>query len=74
VALKEDILGALQGDDSALKSKGGAKAKKRSPAEVVAGLTSAQRSMLRARAEEIIEAIDAYEAENEEEESDAESV
>jgi hypothetical protein len=65
VPLKEELL-------EGMKSKGAKKSKRRSPAEVVAGLSAAQRSTLRARAEEIIAAIDEYESENEEEESDVE--
>jgi hypothetical protein len=74
VPLREDVAAAVKGDASALERPQKGKGKKRSPAEVVAGLSAKQRSTLRARAEEIIAAIDEYEAENEEEDVDAEVV
>jgi hypothetical protein len=54
--LQDDIVGNMKGREPKKKGK-----KARPIAEVVAGLSPAQRSKLRARAEEIIEAIDSLE-------------
>jgi hypothetical protein len=61
VPLEADIKSAMGGDAKALDSKP-AKGKSKSPAEVVAGLSSKQRKALRARAEEILAALDEVEA------------
>jgi hypothetical protein len=61
-SLKEDILAGMKGDASALERPTGKGKSKKSPAEMVAGLSPAQRKVLRARAEAIIEALDEVEA------------
>lgn len=73
MALKDDVASALEGDASALeRPEGKSKSKKRSPVEVVRGLSAKQRSALRSRAEEIIAAIDEVEAESEGESTEEE--
>jgi hypothetical protein len=57
VALKEDVKPAMAGDAGALATEP-AKEKKSSPLEMVKGLSAPQRKALRARAEEILEALD----------------
>jgi hypothetical protein len=64
--LQGDIKAALGGDKAVLDTKP-AKDKGKSPLEVVKNLSPKQRSALRARAEEIIAAIDEVEAESESE-------
>jgi hypothetical protein len=51
VALKEDILAGVRGDASAFERPAGKGKSKKSPAEMVAGLSPPQRKVLRARAE-----------------------
>ena len=70
MALKEDVAAALDGDASALERP---KSKERSPEQVIAGLSQKQRQALRARAEEIIRAIDELEEAEEEPEAEEES-
>jgi hypothetical protein len=60
--LDTEIAGAMKGDEP----KRGKGKKARPVAEIVANLSPAQRSKLRARAEEILNAINALESENEE--------
>jgi hypothetical protein len=68
MALLDDIKAGLGGDEKALERPAKGKAKKRSVAEVVSGLSPKARAALRARAEAIITAIDELEAEAEPEE------
>jgi hypothetical protein len=63
--LEADIKSAMAGDASALESRPKGKSKERSPREVVAGLSPAQRKALRPRVEQILEALDEVEAESE---------
>ena len=71
MALKEDVKAAMAGDAKALDTKP-TKGKGKSPAEVVAGLSAKQRKALRARAEEILAALDEIEAAESEPEAEEE--
>jgi hypothetical protein len=71
MALREDVKSALAGNASALERPKKGKSKQRSPKEVMASLSPEQRKALRARAEAVLEALDAVEG-AEAEESDEE--
>jgi hypothetical protein len=64
MALKEDILEGMKGDATALDTEP-AKGKGKSALEMVKDLSAPQRKAMRARVEQILEALDEVEAESE---------